>query len=203
MQELQLQQQLQQQLAFIAEMDRLKAVYRQTTVKEDGDRFENSAEHSWHIALMAHVFAPLVGEPVDINRACLMLLLHDIVEIDAGDTFAFASAADIAAKADKESEAADRLFGLLPSSQAADYRALWQEYEDAESADARFAKAMDCLLPLIQNMNNEGGSWRRHQVSRSKVLKRNQYLEHSAPRLWAYALEQIDLALANGWLTDD
>ncbi|GAA6151960.1 HD domain-containing protein [Pseudoteredinibacter isoporae] len=195
-------QDLQQQLAFIVEMDRLKSVYRQTTIKDDNDRFENSAEHSWHIALMAHVFAPLTDEPVDIHRACLMLLLHDIVEIDAGDTFAFASAADIAAKADKESDAADRLFGLLPSSQAADYRALWQEYEDAESADACFAKAMDCLLPLIQNMNNEGGSWRRHQVSRSKVVARNRYLEHSAPKLWEYALEQIDLALEKGWLQE-
>ncbi len=195
-------QELQQQLAFIVEMDRLKAVYRQTTVKVDEDRFENSAEHSWHIALMAHVFAPLVAEPVDIHRACLMLLLHDIVEIDAGDTFAFASAADIAAKADKESAAADRLFGLLPAAQAADYRTLWQEYEDAESADARFAKAMDCLLPLIQNMNNEGGSWCRHQVSRSKVVARNKYLEQSAPKLWEYALEQIDIALEKGWLQE-
>lgn len=195
-------QDLQQQLAFIVEMDRLKAVYRQTTVKDDKDRFENSAEHSWHIAVMAHVFAPMIAEPVDIHRACLMLLLHDIVEIDAGDTFAFASAADIAAKADKESEAADRLFGLLPDSQASDFRTLWQEYEDAESADARFAKAMDCLLPLIQNMNNEGGSWRRHQVSRSKVVARNKYLEHSAPKLWEYALEQIDIALDKGWLQE-
>ncbi|MBB6522133.1 HD domain-containing protein [Pseudoteredinibacter isoporae] len=195
-------QDLQQQLAFIVEMDRLKAVYRQTTVKDDKGRFENSAEHSWHIAVMAHVFAPMIAEPVDIHRACLMLLLHDIVEIDAGDTFAFASAADIASKADKESEAADRLFGLLPDSQASDFRTLWQEYEDAESADARFAKAMDCLLPLIQNMNNEGGSWRRHQVSRSKVVARNKYLEHSAPKLWEYALEQIDIALDKGWLQE-
>ncbi len=195
-------QDLQQQLAFITEMDRLKAVYRQTTVKVDADRFENSAEHSWHIALMAHVFAPLVGEDVDIHRACLMLLLHDIVEIDAGDTFAFASAADIEAKAEKEAAAADRLFGLLPAGQSDSYRQLWQEYEDAQSADARFAKAMDCLLPLIQNMNNEGGSWRRHQVSRSKVIARNRYLEHSAPKLWVYAMEQIDLALANGWLVE-
>lgn len=195
-------QDLQQQLAFITEMDRLKAVYRQTTVKVDADRFENSAEHSWHIALMAHVFAPLVGEDVDINRACLMLLLHDIVEIDAGDTFAFASSADLEAKAEKEAAAADRLFGLLPAGQSSNYRQLWQEYEDAQSADARFAKAMDCLLPLIQNMNNEGGSWRRHRVNRSKVIARNQYLEHSAPKLWRYAMEQIDLALENGWLLE-
>lgn len=196
-------QDLQQQLAFVGEMEKLKAVYRQTTVKEDDGRFENSAEHSWHIALMAHVFAPQVAEPVNIHRACLMLLLHDIVEIDAGDTFAFASAADIAAKADKEAAAADRLFGLLPRAEALSFRQLWQEYEDSESADARFAKAMDCLLPLIQNMNNEGGSWRRHQVPRSKVIARNQYLQQSAPKLWEYALSQIDLALANGWLLDE
>ena len=192
---------LTEQIAFIQELDKLKAVYRKAMVKADNNRYENSAEHSWHIALMAHTFAPYANDKVDINRVTLMLLLHDIVEIDAGDTFAFAEPKDLAAQEAKELAAAERIFGLLPSAQAEHFLTTWLEFEAAETEDGQFAKAMDRILPLIQNMQNNGGSWAENNVARDKVIKRNQYLEKAAPALWEYALQQIDTATENGWLT--
>ena len=195
-------QNLPQQLAFILELDRLKGVYRQTTVKADNNRQENSAEHSWHIALMAQVLSEYTEEPVDINRAVMMLLIHDIVEIDAGDTFAFAAQQELDGQEDKEIEAANRLFGLLPEAQFEAMKTLWLEFEQAETADARFAKGMDRILPLLQNMANQGGSWVRHGVTKSQVIARNTYLQQVTPMLWDYACQQIDVAVANGWLKD-
>ncbi len=194
---------LSQQLDFILEIDKLKAVYRRTLVQSDNNRFENSAEHSWHIALMAHVLSPYAEEPVNISRVTLMLLIHDIVEIDAGDTFAFDQQSILAQQSDKEIEAANRIFGLLPESQASMLLSLWQEFESAETPDARFAKAMDRLLPLLQNMRNNGGSWAKHTVYRQQVIDRNKYLEASSPKLWQFVLEQIDIATENGWLISD
>ncbi|MDN2663867.1 HD family hydrolase [Psychromonas sp. 14N.309.X.WAT.B.A12] len=191
---------LQQQLAFIIEIDKLKAVYRQTTVKEDNDRQENSAEHSWHITLVAQLLQDYAEQPIDITRVVKMLLIHDIIEIDAGDLFAFAETKDHQQQALKEEQAAQRLFGLLPEAQHQEYKSLWFEFEQAETNDAQFAKGMDRILPLVQNMNNQGGSWAKHKISRSQVLARNSYLEKSAPKLWQYVVEQTELAVANGWL---
>lgn len=191
---------LSQQLAFVLELDKLKAVYRKTQVKPDGHRQENSAEHSWHISLLAQTLAEYAEEPVDISRVTRMLLVHDIVEIDAGDTFAFAANDALSEQGEKEQQAADRLFGLLPPVQAESLKALWQEFEQAQTADARFAKAMDCMLPVLQNMNSEGGSWAKYQVTCSQVLRRNRHLENLAPKLWDYVLGQLDEAIANGWL---
>lgn len=190
---------LKQQIAFINELDKLKAIYRKTMVKSDNNRHENSAEHSWHIAMLASVLAEYISEPVNVHRVVLMLLIHDIVEIDAGDAFAFDVAA-VASQAEKEITAANRLFGLLPDFQRDHMMALWQEFETLKTADSRFAKAMDCMLPLLQNMSNNGGSWAANNISRAQVLKRNQYLEGLAPELWNYALAQIDLAVDKGWL---
>ncbi len=194
---------LSQQLDFILEIDKLKAVYRRTLIQSDNNRFENSAEHSWHIALMAHVLSPYAEEPVDISRVTLMLLLHDIVEIDAGDAFAFDQQAILEQQSDKEIAAAQRIFGLLHEPQASTFLSLWQEFESAETPDARFAKAMDRLLPLLQNMRNSGGSWAQHTVHKQQVINRNKYLEASAPRLWQFVLEQIEIATQNGWLIAD
>ena len=194
---------LAEQLSFIKELENLKAVYRQTTVKPDQNRRENSAEHSWHIAVQAITLQEYAEEPVDIARVINMLLLHDIVEIDAGDTFAFASHSELSGQGEKETKAAERLFGLLPEDQGEKFKNLWLEFEQVSTADARFAKTMDCLLPVLQNMNNEGGTWVEHQVSRSQVLKRNQYLEKLAPKLWAYVLEQVDICIKHGWLKDE
>lgn len=194
---------LTQQLDFILELDRLKAVYRQALVKVDNNRQENSAEHSWHISLLAQTLHQYAQETVDINRVVTMLLIHDIVEIDAGDTFAFAEQHELDGQEEKELNAANRIFGLLPDAQFSAMKTLWLEFEQATTADARFAKAMDRILPLLQNMQNEGGSWARHGVKKTQVIKRNQHLEGLAPKLWAYVNEQINIAVAKGWLIDE
>ncbi len=193
-------QDLQQQLDFILELDRLKGVYRQAMVKSDNNRKENSAEHSWHIALMAQTLHVYAAEPVNVARVTLMLLIHDIVEIDAGDTFAFAKQSDLDAQEAKELDAANRIFGLLPNQQFEAMKRIWLEFEAAKTSDAKFAKAMDRVLPLLQNMKNDGGSWSKHNVSKSQVLERNQILQDIAPKLWRYVTEQIDLAVTEGWL---
>ena len=193
---------LSQQLAFLQELEKLKAIQRKTTVKPDNNRQENSAEHSWHIAVQAMTLQEYAEEPVDISRVINMLLLHDIVEIDAGDTFAFANNSELSGQEAKEQAAAERLFGLLPSVQADVFKALWQEFELAQTPDARFAKAMDCLLPVIQNMDCNGGTWAKYRVSRSQVLHRNRHLEKIAPRLWDYLLAQINISVQHGWLQD-
>ncbi|MBE1300766.1 MAG: HD domain-containing protein [Alteromonadaceae bacterium] len=191
-----------EQLSFIVELDKLKAIYRKALIKCDNNRYENSAEHSWHVALTANVLAPYAEKDIDITRVMLMLLIHDIVEIDAGDTFAFDEKAVLAEQSDKEQMAANRLFGLLPEVQYKTYLALWNEFERAETPDAKFAKSMDRVLPLIQNMQNEGGSWAQHNVSKQQVINRNKHLAEIAPTLWEFVLEQIDLATQKGWLKD-
>lgn len=191
---------LQQQLDFILELDRLKAVYRKTMVKADSNRHENSAEHSWHIALVAPILQQYADEQVDINRVIVMLLIHDIVEIDAGDMFAFAHADDLQEQEQKELAAAQRIFGFLPQSQAESYLSLWHEFEQAHSADARFAKSIDRILPVFQNMYNDGGSWKQNGVTQQQVLQRNSFLQTSAPMLWQYVTEQVELAAQKGWL---
>jgi len=194
---------LAKQLSFILELDKLKAVARKAIVKPDNNRYENSAEHSWQIALAADVLKEYVDHQINIVNVIKMLLLHDIVEIDAGDTFAFAAVEDLDGQHEKELAAANRIFGMLPESQYQEYLALWLEFEHAESFDAQFAKAVDRILPLVQNVANEGGSWAQHSIKRSQVLARNKYLKGVAPRLWEYAKEQIDLAVTKGWLIAD
>ncbi|MDC8831348.1 HD domain-containing protein [Alteromonas gilva] len=189
-----------EQLGFLLEMDKLKSVYRKALIKTDNNRYENSAEHSWHVALMANILAPYAEQPIDIHRVTLMLLIHDIVEIDAGDTFAFDEKVILSQQSDKEQQAATRIFGLLPEDQRTFYLSLWQEFEIAETADAKFAKSMDRVLPLLQNMQNEGGSWSENNVSKQQVINRNKHLQEIAPKLWTYVLEQIDIATEKGWL---
>lgn len=196
-------QDLQQQLDFILELDRLKGVYRQAMVKSDKNRNENSAEHSWHIAMMAQTLHVYAEAPIDLARVTIMLLIHDIVEIDAGDTFAFAAQADLDAQEAKELDAANRIFGLLPTQQFEEMKNLWLEFEAAQTNDAKFAKAMDRVLPLLQNMKNAGGSWAKHKVCKSKVIDRNKILADISPKLWTYVTEQIELAVENGWLLNE
>ena len=198
-----LEQDLTQQLTFIAELDKLKAVQRKALIKCDDNRFENSAEHSWHIAMAAQVLHGYAEEPVNLARVTQMLLIHDIVEIDAGDTFAFAEQADLDAQAAKEEKAANRIFGLLPGAQFDYMKALFIEFELCNTADGRFAKAVDCILPLIQNINNDGGSWAQHTVKKSQVLARNRHLEKLAPKLWTFVQSQVDTATSKGWLVND
>ena len=185
---------------FITELDKLKAVKRQITLPLDNDRQENSAEHSWHVALMATTLAPFAAQPIDISRVVRMILIHDVVEIDAGDLFAFQEAAEHEAQAEKELAAAKRIFGLLPAPLNQELLALWLEFEEAETPDAEFAKAMDRVLPVFQNMQNQGGSWKKHGVTREKIAQRNKHLVTFAPSLWDYVNTQLDNAVKKGWL---
>ena len=187
---------LARQLEFLVEVDRLKGVVRRTTLC-DGSRHENSAEHSWHLALAALVLAEHAEPAVDVLRAVRMLLVHDLVEIDAGDTFAYDAAANVGREA-REREAAARIFGLLPAEQGAELRALWEEFELGESADARFAAAVDRMQPLLANDRSGGGSWRAHGVARAQVLRRMAPIERALPAAWPAVLEIVERNCALG-----
>jgi len=178
------------QIRFIAEVDRLKAVLRQSPLI-DGSRRENSAEHSWHLGLMAMLLHEFADEGTDIRRVIEMVLVHDIVEIDAGDTFAY----DIEGNADRagrEAAAADRLFALLPDDQAVHVRNLWDEFELGESPEARYALALDRLQPLIQNVRAGGGSWLTRRVTREQVLNRMHPIRNLSAPLWDWVVAAID-----------
>jgi putative hydrolase of HD superfamily len=181
---------LSRQLDFIAELDKLKRILRQTLVI-GGSRQENSAEHSWHLAVMAVLLSEHAREAVDVQRVVKMLLIHDVVEIDAGDTFCYDAAASIG-KEERERRAAERLFGLLPEEQAKELRDLWEEFEARGTAEAQFANALDRLQGLLQNYHNNGGTWRLHQVSREQVLKRMEPIRDASPELWTYVLQVIE-----------
>jgi putative hydrolase of HD superfamily len=190
---------LDKQLALVFELDKLKSVLRRTKVKSAQGRLENTAEHSWHVATMALLCEEHADEPVNINTVIKMLLLHDIVEIDAGDTFVYDAVAS-QSQQQKELEAADRLFGYLEPDQRAELRAVWDEFEQAQSAEARFAKAMDRFIPLLMNFNNSGQSWVEHGISRSQVIAINGRIEKGSRALWAKALNIIETSVENGWL---
>ncbi len=189
------------QLAFLIEIDRLKGVVRQTSLC-DGSRRENSAEHSWHLAMMAAVMAEHAGSGVDVARVVKMVLVHDLVEIDAGDTFAYDTAGYVG-KDERERAAANRIFGMLPADQTAELRALWDEFEAGESAEARFANALDRLQPLLANHHSKGGSWRAHGVSRAQVLKRMAPIERALPDVWPMVLEIVQENCALGHIRDE
>jgi putative hydrolase of HD superfamily len=190
---------LEKQLALLMELDRLKSVLRRTRVKSADKRLENSAEHSWHVALMAVLMEEHANEPVDIARVVKMLLLHDVVEIDAGDTFVYDTAAS-AEQEEKELKAAQRLFGMLPQEQGEDLFELWTEFESANSADAKFAKALDRIIPMLLNYHNQGQSWQEHGVTREQALTVNQKIQFGSEALWDKARQIIEEATTNGWL---
>ncbi|MGH7501920.1 MAG: HD domain-containing protein [Longimicrobiales bacterium] len=185
-----------QQIRFIVEIDKLKRVLRRTLLT-DKSRRENSAEHSWHIALMAPILAEYAAEDVDILRVVKMLLVHDLVEIDAGDTFAY-DAAGNADKVERESAAARRVFGLLPEEQASEFRQLWNEFEEGTSPEARFALALDRFQPLLQNVHADGGTWRSYGVTREQVLDRMTPVRNLSVFLWDYVVEAIDTVWIKG-----
>ncbi|RMH21560.1 MAG: HD domain-containing protein [Acidobacteria bacterium] len=191
-------QRLQQQIAFALEIDRLKTVLRRTAIT-DRSRQENSAEHSWHVAMMALLLAEYAPPGLDVGRVVRMLLVHDLVEIDAGDTFCYDADA-VAGQAAREAQAAARLFALLPADQAAELRALWDEFEARQTPEARFARALDCLQAVLLNVNTGGHSWRRHGVSRRQVRERVQLIADGAPALWPLVEGWIEDAAAKGWI---
>jgi putative hydrolase of HD superfamily len=189
---------LTRQLAFSLELDKLKTVLRQTLLT-DSSRRENDAEHSWHVAMMAVILAEHAPEGADPLRASRMLLFHDVVEIDAGDTFIHDEAGN-ASKAEREERAAERLYGLLPPDQAAELRALWQEYEDRATPTAKFADALDRLQPIMNNFATEGGTWKPNHVTADKVLKLVARIKAGAPALGDYAEALVHEAVKRGYL---
>ncbi|EJO9868789.1 HD domain-containing protein [Vibrio vulnificus] len=190
---------LNKQLALLMELDKLKSVLRRTRVKSADKRLENSAEHSWHVALMALLMEEHANEPVDIGRVVKMLLLHDVVEIDAGDTFVYDAVAS-EQQAEKELAAAQRLFGMLPADQGEELLQLWLEFEAAQMADAKFGKALDRIIPMLLNYHNQGQSWQEHGVTRQQALTVNQKIDLGSHVLWDKAQEIIEQATQNGWL---
>lgn len=192
---------LARQLAFVRTLDALKQVYRQTILL-DGSRRENSAEHSWHLAMMVPLLLEYAATPgLDRERVLRLVLLHDVVEIDAGDVLCYDEAARALQPA-REARAAERIFGLLPPEQAAELHALREEFEAQATPAAQFAAALDRFQPLLHNYCTQGHAWRRHGIKRSQVLARNAHIGRGAPRLWELAQRMIDDAVARGWLAD-
>jgi len=162
---------LQQQLNFLYEIDKLKTIFRRTNLITEPERLENSAEHSWHLAFYVMILAEYANEKIDLLRVIKMVLLHDLVEIDAGDTFCYDQAAHVG-KDEKELQAANRIFGMLPEDQRQELMDIWQEFEHGETAEAKFAISVDRLHPLLNNYLTGGGSWKRHTITRPQVEKR-------------------------------
>jgi putative hydrolase of HD superfamily len=189
---------LEQQIRFILEVDRLKEVFRQTVLTQSRRR-ENDAEHSWHLALCVMVLAEHANVAVDVLKVLKMVIVHDLVEIDAGDTFAYDTAGQASAH-EREALAADRLFGLLPEDQGRAFRALWDEFEARATAEARFAAAVDRFQPMLLNVHTEGHAWRQHGVTESMVIKRNAHVAEGSTALWSYATGMIREAVERGHL---
>jgi putative hydrolases of HD superfamily len=190
---------LQQQLRFVAEAGQLKDVLRQTMLTRPARR-ENSAEHSWHLAIMALALAEHAPPGTDISRVIAMLLVHDLVEIDAGDLFVYADAAQQAGQLEAERAAADRIFAILPPDQARRARGLWDEFEDRITAEARFARCLDRLQPMLANVQAGGGTWREHGITADQVLIRVRLIEEGSPALGRFARELVRAALQGGIL---
>jgi putative hydrolases of HD superfamily len=184
---------LRQQLQFILEIDRLKSVLRRSYLI-DVERNENSAEHSWHLALAAMVLAEHANEKIDVAKVIRLVLVHDLVEIDAGDTFVYDDVANIG-KAAREQAAANRLFGLLPDEQARSFMALWREFEDRESPEAKFGFALDRLMPILHNVFTDGRSWKEHGIRQEQALTKNRAINDGSAALWKTAEALIKKAL--------
>lgn len=190
---------LQQQLQFIVEIDKLKHVLRQTLLM-DRSRRENDAEHSWHLAMMAIVLSEYADPAVDISRVLKMVLIHDLVEIDAGDTFCY-DAQGVLNQAEREQKAADRLFGLLPQNLGAELRSIWEEFEAKQTPDSQFATALDRLQPILHNYNTEGGTWKKAGVTIEKVRQRIAPIRKASQQLGEFADDLIENAIKQGYLS--
>lgn len=186
------------QLNFLIAADRLKEITRACRITR-GDRYENSAEHSWHLTLFALVLQEWAAAPVDIARVVQMLVLHDLIEMECGDTPIF-DTVNAATQAAREKEAADHVFGLLPDDQGGSLRRLWEEFEAAETDDAKFAKALDRLQPILQNHAVGGGSWLAYDVDITRERALTNRIEKGSPELWAAANAVFEDAVRCGWM---
>ena len=189
------------QMAFILEADKEKNILRQTHLS-GGGRQENDAEHAWHMAMMIYLLQEYANEPIDLAKTMMMALIHDIVEIDAGDTYAYDETA-MASQAERERLAADRIFGLLPDDQRNELRALFEEFEAGETAEAKFARTMDNLQPLMLNNSNNGGDWREHQVTKSQIMKRHGRNQVGSAFIGEYTRELIEENVRKGNIRDE
>jgi len=190
---------LRQQIEFLKEIDDLKQILRQTVLTKDR-RQENDAEHSWHLAMLVITLSEYSNDPsIDILRTVKMVLIHDIIEIDAGDTFCYDDY-DRKAKTEKERKAAHRIFGILPEKQAQELIDLWEEFEAMETPEAQFAAAADRLQPLLLNYFSEGYAWKKHGIKRSQVIERNHHIAKGSSTLWKFAQNLIDESVNKGYL---
>lgn len=193
---------LEKQLDFIREIDKEKQIFRQTYLA-DGKRKENDAEHAWHMAVMTLLLSEYANEEIDVLKTIRMILIHDVVEIDAGDTYAYDEVAKLSQRA-REEAAAQRIFGLLPEDQAREMWDLWEEFEAGETKEARFARTMDNFQPMMLNDATDGKAWVEHEVAVSKVLKRNERTPRGSEILWDYAKENfIEKNVQLGHIIDD
>jgi len=192
---------LTRRLAFLLEADKLKTILRRTPLA-DNSRLENSAEHSWHLALAAMTLEPYAPAGADVTRTIRLVIVHDIVEVDAGDTYAYGTEGHDTKEA-RERQAAERLFGLLPAREAAELGALWEEFEAQATPSSRYANALDRLQPLLLNFESGGGSWAVHGVRRSQVMERMMPIRDWMPDAWPYVLDIIDRAYAAGLIAAD
>lgn len=189
------------QLEFLMEIDKVKNIFRQTWLA-DGNRKENDAEHSWHLAVAAFLLKEYAAQEVDVLKVILMVLIHDLVEIDAGDTYAY-DAKGAETKRAREEAAAERIFGILPEDQGLYFRELWEEFERYESADAKYAHLLDNFQPLLLNHESGGLSWREHGVKKSQIYKRNEKIEETSPQVWGKMKEIIDQHIQLGDVKDE
>lgn len=192
---------LMRQIAFVKEIDKLKYIQRKTKLF-NSNRCENDAEHSWHLAMMVIVLAEHSNEPINVLKVMKMVLIHDIVEIDAGDTFIYDSVKSHT-NTEEELLAAQRIFGMLPKEQAEDFIAIWQEFEDGKTPEAKFARSMDRLEPLLQNTSNNGGTWREFNVPYQKVYEKKSVIKEGSAAIWAFAEELINDSVEKGILLKD
>lgn len=191
---------LDQQLKFSAEIDKMTQVYRRTLLIS-GERQENDAEHSWHVAVMALLFKEYCIEEPNVERAIKMLVVHDLIEIYAGDTFAY----DVKGnqdKAEREALAADKLYSQLPEEQGGELRALWEEFDAMETVDAKYAACLDRLQPLLHNTLTEGHTWRDGGAVRPQVEERSAIIKEFMPEVYNWIKKNIDRSVANGWLKE-
>ncbi len=186
------------QVEFIKEIDKLKYIQRKTRLF-NSDRHENDAEHSWHLAMMTIVLAEHSDVPVDVLKVLKMVLIHDIVEIDAGDTFIYDTQKNHT-NTHEELAAAKRLFGLLPQEQAEEFIAVWEEFEEGSTNEAKFARAMDRFEPLLQNTSNDGGTWAEFDVRYQQVYDKKKAIKHGSATIWTYAKNLINQSVASGIL---
>lgn len=189
---------LKQQLSFLLEIDKQKEIIRQTYLA-DGSRKEKDAEHAWHLAVMCMVLSEYVNEPIDVAKTMMMVLTHDLVEIDAGDTYAYDTKGN-ETKKERELSAADRIYGLLPDDQKAYLRSLWDEFEAMETPEARFANTLDKIQPVLLTDHAEGKSWREHGVREEQIMNRNERTHEGSEVLWEYIRDVIKKNVDAGFI---